>query len=109
MNERLPEKLNLREVFAPSDHAAWKQVAEADLKGIPFEKKLVTKTYEGINLQPLYTREHLDKIPTLDQFPGLLHYLRGSSSSGNSNGSWLIAQSLSHPLARISINYFWKL
>ncbi len=99
MNERLPEKLNLREVFAPSDHAAWKQVAEADLKGIPFEKKLVTKTYEGINLQPLYTREHLDKIPTLDQFPGLLHYLRGSSSSGNSNGSWLIAQSLSHPLA----------
>lgn len=99
MNERLPEKLELREVFAPSDHAAWKKVAEADLKGIPFEKKLVTKTYEGIDLQPIYTREHLEKLPALDQFPGLLRQLRGSTASGNSSGAWLIAQGLSHPLA----------
>ena len=30
---------------------------EADLKGVPFEKKLVSRTHEGIELQPLYTEE----------------------------------------------------
>ncbi len=99
MNERLPEKLELGELFPPSDHAEWKRTAEVDLKGIPFEKKLVTKTYEGIDLQPLYTREHLENIPLNEQFPGLLNYLRGATASGNSNGSWLIAQSLTHPYA----------
>ncbi len=99
MNERLPEKLELRELFPPSDHAEWKRTAEVDLKGVPFEKKLVTKTYEGIDLQPLYTREHLEKLPLNEQFPGLVNYLRGATAAGNSNGSWLIAQSLSHPYA----------
>lgn len=99
MNERLPEKLELRELFPPSNHAEWKRIAEVDLKGIPFEKKLITKTYEGIDLQPLYTREHLENIPLNEQFPGLLNYLRGASASGHSSGSWLIAQSLSHPYA----------
>ena len=34
--------------------ALWRQTVEAELKGVPFEKKLVTRTSEGIALQPLY-------------------------------------------------------
>ena len=34
-------------------------LAEAALKGAPFEKKLVTRTYEGIDVQPVYA--HRDR------------------------------------------------
>jgi len=99
MDYTLPEKLNLREEFAPSSYDAWRQVAEADLKGIPFEKKLITQTVEGINLQPIYTSEDLNKIGSLDSMPGFFNFLRGASPSGSSVNSWLIAQSLTTPLA----------
>lgn len=39
-----------------SAKAAWRSQVEAELKGAPFEKKLLTRTFEGIVLQPLYTR-----------------------------------------------------
>ena len=35
---------------------AWRGLVEAELKGAPFEKKLGTRTFEGVALRPLYTR-----------------------------------------------------
>ena len=37
-------------------YTRWKKTVETELKGAPFDKKLVTRTFEGIALQPLYTR-----------------------------------------------------
>lgn len=44
--------------------ARWRQHVEVDLKGAPFEKKLVTRTREGIDVQPLYGAG--DSIPAAD-------------------------------------------
>ena len=42
--------------FEPTSYEAWKAEAESSLKGADFNKKLLTKTYEGITLQPIYTQ-----------------------------------------------------
>ena len=39
--------------------ATWRKTVENELKGAPFDKKLLTKTFEGITLKPLYTRADL--------------------------------------------------
>lgn len=50
---------NMREVtFEQATYADWKTAAEGALKGKPFES-LLTKTIEGITLEPLYTKESL--------------------------------------------------
>lgn len=46
--------------FDPVKKAAWKEKAISDLKGADFDKKLVWKTDEGIDVQPYYTSEDLE-------------------------------------------------
>lgn len=46
--------------FEPIHDEKWQEVAENSLRGLPFEK-LITKTSEGIDLKPLYTKEQFDK------------------------------------------------
>ena len=53
----LAPQFNLRDDFPPVNYDEWRALAEADLEGASFEQKLVTHTYEGIDLQPVYTRE----------------------------------------------------
>ena len=43
-------------IFNEANHSQWKESAIQSLKGKPFES-LVTQTIEGIDLQPLYTKE----------------------------------------------------
>ena len=57
--------------------AAWRKQVEGELKGVPFEKKLLTRTPEGIALRPLYTRADVGKVPHLAVQPGEAPYLRG--------------------------------
>jgi methylmalonyl-CoA mutase len=60
--------------FPPVTYAEWRAVVEQDLKGVPFEKKLVTRTPEGIDVQPLYRREDataLQLLATARALPGL--------------------------------------
>ncbi|MBK7264800.1 MAG: hypothetical protein IPI12_00310 [Ignavibacteriales bacterium] len=99
MDQTLPKEFKLRDEFAPSSYRDWRALAEADLKGVPFEKKLITKTYENIDLEPLYTKEHLEILKNIEQFPGFTNFLRGAKPDGSSVNPWLIAQSLTHPLA----------
>lgn len=91
---KLSERLNLREDFAPPTYESWREVVDKDLKGAPFEKKLVTKTYEGINLQPIYTRKDLENLPLTDETPGFSHYVRSSKASGYLGKAWDICQEL---------------
>lgn len=91
---KLSEKLDLRKDFPGSSFEEWKKVAEKDLKGLPYDKSLITKTYEGIDLQPIYTQEDIQNNPLLENFPGIPVFVRGSKPEGSVSGSWLISQEL---------------
>lgn len=64
---------------------------ESELKGVPFEKKLVTRTLEGIDIQPLYTAEAWTADGDPSGFPGFLPFTRGSHFLGHTDG-WDIRQ-----------------
>jgi len=49
----------LFDMFPPATYEEWRAVAEKTLKGAPFEKRLITKTYENILLQPIYNIEDI--------------------------------------------------
>ncbi|MCL1855608.1 MAG: acyl-CoA mutase large subunit family protein [Clostridia bacterium] len=90
--ERVPAAAVDFAEFAPQTYAEWKDEATASLKGVPFDKKLLTKTYEGITLEPLYTAEHAAGFGAKSGMPGADGYLRGTSAAGYSARPWLIAQ-----------------
>jgi methylmalonyl-CoA mutase len=88
--------------FSIPTYQEWRQAAEDTLKGVPFEKKLITKTYEGIDLQPIYNESDRDKIKYLaDSLPGSFPFTRGICSTGYKNCSWKISQSYSYPLPKM--------
>lgn len=79
----------------PNLLAHWRKMVEAELKGAPFEKKLVTRTLEGIALQPVYTRADLDRLQSVvTTAPGQAPYLRGKHADGFQNRPWQIAQEI---------------
>lgn len=43
--------------FPAADRDAWRALVEKALKGVPYEKALVTELAEGIRTQPIYSRE----------------------------------------------------
>jgi methylmalonyl-CoA mutase len=76
--------------FAAASPADWRKAAEESLDGAPFEKKLITRTYEGIDLRPIYTREDTATLP--ESWPGLPPYTRGSDPLGQRAQGWSICQ-----------------
>jgi len=48
--------LALASEFPAASRDDWMKLVESALKGAPFEKRLVSKTYDGISIQPLYER-----------------------------------------------------
>lgn len=71
--------------------ARWRAIVDAELKGVPFEKKLVTRTLDGLVLQPLYTRADTAKIAT-NEIPGAAPYRRGVRPLGYRDARWEFAQ-----------------
>ena len=49
--------------FAPPSRAEWLEIVEKTLKGAAFEKRLVSKAYDGPALQPLYTADQTMRSP----------------------------------------------
>ena len=78
--------------FPVPSYAEWKEEASSSLGGAPFDKKLLTKTYEGITLEPIYTAEHAAAFGAKNGLPGADGYLRGTSAAGYGAQPWLIAQ-----------------
>lgn len=84
----------LFEGFPAADDAAWRRAAEEALAGASFEKKLVTRTPEGIDLQPIYSREDGEKLPLRGTWPGLPPYVRGAAALDSRPSGWKICQEL---------------
>ena len=60
MAENVNEKLFSE--FAPNTTQEWKDKVIADLKGADFDKKLVWRTNEGFNVQPMYRLEDMKDL-----------------------------------------------
>ena len=84
--------------FTPPTDEEWKAACEALLKGAPFEKKMFTKTYEGITFDPMYTRKHTEDILPKRVMPGMGDYLRGVDAAGYIGKPWGIAQACDETL-----------
>jgi methylmalonyl-CoA mutase len=95
---KLGDKPDLKKEFALPSFEEWKKQVEKDLKGESFDKKLTTKTYEDIILQPLYTSGDIKDLPQLNNLPGIDNFLRGNSPAGYNGKDWEIAQEYNQAL-----------
>ena len=94
-----PSEQQLFTMFAHASYEDWRRAAEQTLKGVPFEQRLITKTYEGLQLQPLYTTDTVADLPQLASLPGEPPFLRGTSALGYLTQPWHVAQELPYPTA----------
>lgn len=82
--------------FAPPTREQWLALVEKDLKGAPFEKRLVTQLIEGLTIQPLYTSSD---TPSSDAgLPGQAPFVRGSTALRAGGAGWSIVPEHRHPL-----------
>ena len=84
------QKEKLFSEFEPVSTEAWIAKITTDLKGVPFEKKLVWKTGEGFNANPFYRLEDLEGLKTTTSLPGEFPYVRGTKTNNN----WYVRQDI---------------
>ncbi|MDE6152601.1 MAG: methylmalonyl-CoA mutase small subunit, partial [Muribaculaceae bacterium] len=82
------KKEKLFDQFPAVTTEEWRAKVDADLKGVPFEKKLVWRTNEGFNVQPMYRAEDIADLKTTDSLPGEYPFVRGTRNDNN----WLTRQ-----------------
>ncbi|HSR76586.1 MAG TPA: methylmalonyl-CoA mutase subunit beta [Xanthobacteraceae bacterium] len=67
--------------FAPASLEQWRKLVDGVLRGAPFDRRLVAKTYDGLRIEPLYPR-NASAVPVLGRAPG---------------ARWQVVQRLDHP------------
>lgn len=77
--------------FPPISREEWEAVVQKDLKGADYQKKLVWKTHEGIDVKPYYRKEDVSGLEFLQSVPGEFPYVRGSFHKGQ---NWLNRQDI---------------
>lgn len=83
--------------FPATGYDEWRAAAEAALKGGSFEKKLITRTHEGIELQPMYRAEDAAGLPHMGSLPGFAPFVRGTQALGYRQAPWGVSQELMNP------------
>jgi len=92
MSEAQADGLNLAAEFPPVATAEWEAAIHADLKGADYEKRLVWRTEEGLNVKPYYRQEDLAGLEAqTDIAPGQFPFTRGTRAD------WEIAQNPAIP------------
>ncbi|MDE5900021.1 MAG: methylmalonyl-CoA mutase small subunit [Muribaculaceae bacterium] len=84
------QKEKLFEMFPPVTTEEWRAKVDADLKGVPFEKKLVWRTNEGFNVNPMYRKEDIADFKTTNSLPGEFPFVRGTRTDND----WLVRQEI---------------
>jgi methylmalonyl-CoA mutase len=91
--------------FPPADRARWlsavdRVLAKGDADRDPaaaaerFERALVTSTYDGIRIQPLYVDGDVPAADRAIGSPGLSPFVRGSTLLGNARYGWDVRQAV---------------
>lgn len=83
-------KEKLFDQFPPVSTEEWRAKVEVDLKGADFNKKLVWRTNEGFNVQPMYRAEDIKDLKTTESLPGEYPFVRGTKT----NNDWYIRQEI---------------
>lgn len=96
MDTPLPP-LNIRDTFPPPTWEQWRELVDRDLKGAPYQKKLVTPTYDGIPIEPLYSERDWPSRRDEAGLPGAWPYVRGARPEGKVPMGWDIRQLHRHP------------
>ena len=84
------KRQKLFDQFPPVTPEEWRAKAEVDLKGADFDKKMVWRTNEGFNAQPLYRSVDIKDFKTIDSLPGEFPFVRGTRT----NNVWLVRQDI---------------
>lgn len=84
------KKEKLFDQFPPVSKEEWLAKVETDLKGADFQKKLVWRTNEGFNVQPMYRAEDIQDLKTIDTLPGDYPFVRGTRKDNN----WAVSQEI---------------
>ncbi|HEV7981932.1 MAG TPA: methylmalonyl-CoA mutase family protein [Xanthobacteraceae bacterium] len=63
------QELSFAAEFPAASREAWLELVSGVLKGAPFERRLVSKTYDGLAIEPLYSREAAAR-PVVGRSPG---------------------------------------
>lgn len=79
------QNLDLLKDFPPPTYDDWEKMVGKDL---------VSKTYEGIDLKPIYRKEDIKDIPFPGNMPGFPSYVRGTGAAGYLEGGWEICQEI---------------
>ncbi|MCM3081350.1 methylmalonyl-CoA mutase family protein [Brevibacillus invocatus] len=87
-------KETLFQDFSVPTYDQWREEAEKSLKGASFDAKLLTKTYEGITLQPIYRKEDVQNLPHVAGVPGAAPYVRGTNALGYVTRGWEVSQEI---------------
>lgn len=96
------EELVLGAGFPPASREQWRRLVEGVIgKGLTeptrqdldrrFAQRLVTTTYDGIEIQPLYDAESVRDLPD-PGLPGLAPFVRGRTPLGAVTGGWDVCQ-----------------
>ena len=93
----IAKEFQLGSDFPKIDYAMWRKQVEADLKGAPFDKRMFSRSYEGIELQSLYTEEIFPTADDPSGLPGYPPFVRGARPLGKALAGWDIRQEHAHP------------
>src|ERR1700688_3051439 len=77
----MSDDLTLGGEFPAATRAQWLKLVDGVLKGAPFDKKLVGRTYDGLRIEPLYPRA-AGAMPVAGRTPG---------------AAWTLMQRVDHP------------
>ena len=80
----------LFDMFEPVSPEQWRAKAEVDLKGADFDKKMVWRTNEGFNVQPLYRGVDIANLKATESLPGEYPYVRGTKT----DNVWAVRQNI---------------
>ena len=75
--------------FSPVSSEDWKNKIVEDLKGVPYDKKMIWRTPEGFDVNPFYRKEDLPAGCENAQ-PGVFPFTRGNKACN----SWLVRQDI---------------
>lgn len=97
----MSQELRIQADFTTPTKEQWRALVEKDLKGAPFEKRLVTQLIEGLSIQPLYTAAEAPNPASLG-LPGRAPFARGGTASHSSVAPWVILPETRHPIPSVA-------
>ncbi len=77
--------------FPPISTGEWEDMIMRDLKGADYDRRLVWKTMEGIDVRPYYRSADLEKINYLKVYPGDFPFIRSGRKKEN---NWFVRQDI---------------